>query len=182
MNSEPFTEATIAAANALNELAELPSREEVIKLLARERTRIAAVYDETGKRVHLDGRAAGSETGRAGGQVACAICGAPAGEVTVERVKVETDEIRAIAEAAGLPTSGYVCFGGDCAAARNKAIERMFTPIKLRQHLTKVGHTMQWQEQDGRVTKVYASTARHANRLKAARKQQRNSRRANRSK
>lgn len=181
MNSEPFNQATIEAAQALDELANLPSREEVIKLLARERTRIAAVYDESGKRVHLDGRTAGSETGTAGGPIVCAICGAPAGEVQVEKVKVETDEIRAIAEAAGLPTSGYVCFGGDCALQRNKAIQRMFKPFLRPTRLTKTGYAMQWQEQDGRVTKVYAPTARHANRLKANRKQQRNSRRANRS-
>ena len=42
MNSEP-----------LNEVQDLPSREDVIRFLGRQKSSIAAVYDESGAQVHL---------------------------------------------------------------------------------------------------------------------------------
>lgn len=182
MNTEPFNADTLAAADALNELANLPTRDEVIKLLARERTRIAAVYDaDTGEQVHLDGRQAGSVSGKSGGVVRCAICDAPAGEVTVERVKVLTPEVFAIAQAAGLPTEGYVCLGGDCAGQRNKRIQKLWTVSgrALVRRLTDQGRVMGWNHK-GEYS--YELTSREVSRRKSMRRQQAQSRRANRSK
>lgn len=140
---------------------ELPTREEVIET-TREAGMLA--YDGAGKRV---GRGEN-------GALHCRICDGASGEVTLVRV-----------EAFGGLEKGYVCFGGNCALQRNKAIVRMFKAVsggpKQRIRLTDKGRTMQWQlDEDGNSVKVYARTSRAHAKAKVSRKQQAASKRANR--
>lgn len=167
-------------------LQTLPTRSEVIRALGRDRSRIAAVYDETGARVILDGRDPGEVVGdgKTLGVLRCAICDASAGEVTLMKVVAERAEVKELAKLAGIEAVGYVCYGGDCAGQRNKAMLRPFVRAANAMtvtHLTKSGHAMQWQVEDGKSTLVYARTSRSAKQRKARRKVQAASRKANRS-
>ena len=153
------------------DVMELPTREEVIE--ATEAAGLLAYED--GKRVR-------KEDGIR--YVRCAICDAPAGEVTLVKVKVESVEAKTAAFLSGQKTEGYVCIGGDCAGQRNKALSRLFSKAAGRGftlRLTKAGHALQWvTDKDGNQRRDYSLTSREVKRRKAVRKQQRASRRANR--
>lgn len=175
MNSEPNVQ-------------DLPSRDDVIRFLGRQRSRIAAVYDADGKQVHLGGRQAPlpdapitPDTSR---HLRCAVCDAPAGEVTLMKVVAESKLALAVAEALGKPIEGYICYGGDHAGQRGKAMLRPFVkannairPVRK----TKKGHAMQWlTDSDGKVNLTYARTSRSHRTSKARKAIQKASRRANR--
>jgi hypothetical protein len=123
MNSEPI-------------IHDLPSRDEVIRFLGRQKSSIAAVYDESGEQVHLGGRQAPkmpdapakAETER---RTRCAICDAPSGEVTLMRVDRHSELAAKLRDELGI-SAVYTCFGGDCAGQRNKALLRSIKQLTRR--------------------------------------------------
>ena len=115
MNSEPIVQ-------------DLPSRDEVIRFLGRQKSSIAAVYDEQGNQVHLGGRQAPKMPDAPAKlnedrRTRCAICDAPSGEVTLMRVDKHSGLAAQLRDELGI-SAVYTCFGGDCAGQRNKAMVR----------------------------------------------------------
>jgi hypothetical protein len=112
------------------------------------------------------------------------VCDAPAGEVTLMKVVAENPVALRIAAELGIPAEGYICFGGDHAGQRNKAMLRPFvkaTNAIPATRLTKSGHAMQWQlDGDGKSVLVYSRTSRSHRQSKARKAIQKASRRANR--
>lgn len=165
-------------------LQELPTRSELIRFLGRQRHSIAAVYDAEGNQVHIGGREAGEQVEAVGGPLRCVVCDAPGGQVTLMRVAAENPVALRIAAELGIPAEGYICFGGDHAGQRNKALLRPYvkaTNAIPSTRLTKSGHAMQWQlDGDGKSVMVYARTSRAHRQSKAHKAIQKASRRANR--
>jgi hypothetical protein len=173
MNSEPIVQ------------EQLPTREELIRFLARQKHSISAAYDETGEQVFLGGREAPAEDAPVKAETdrraRCAICDAPSGEVTLMKVSRETAG-RAVIGLEG-DEAAYVCYGGNCSAQRNLALTRLFKRLPFGvNRLTKVGHSTQWQlDSEGKPVKVYARTGRSYKQAKARKAIQKQSRKANRS-
>lgn len=152
-------------------IQELPTRDEVIALAEGQEM---LAYTEDGK------RALPANDNR----LRCAICDAPAGEVTLVKVKAQSAKAKTVAFLSHQPNEAYVCQGGDCAGQRNLAIARLFRRAAgslSANRYTKPGHAMQWQlDSDGRPVQVYARTGRSHKQAKARRGIQKQSRRANR--